>query len=281
MPPSPAPGREKLLTIETIALFLAFTVVLLAVGYSAYYLAFNTYVCAAAVLFFAALFLALKGWPMKGAFDLYFDYVKKPVGAAAFGIYLALHYFLYGIFLEDLLVSIYGYASRPGSGIYLSGAIFYPATPVNALLSLIEVPSVNMWAPPSFGITLPPFSLFMGFTIAVLVTANIALVSRIANCPRRKRLTAYIALPAIGIITGSSCCLALPIVFTLAVPAAAVVTYTAVSSYAAFFAFPIGTAVALWLNLRHSQTILGRISASPDSADSAGDVSAEKNGREG
>jgi hypothetical protein len=264
-------------TLTTVGIFLLLSVVAILIAYRVP-LSFNVYGAASAVFLFSALYVALREGPLRTAFERCWSYLHRPVGAAIFVSYLAIHYLLYGLFLEQLLLSTYGYAPiNAGSSVFLSTGLVNPETPVNVLLSMISVPALNLWIAPDYGMSLVPFSLFMGFLIAVLVTANIETVVHAASCPRPKRWTALYVLPTLGVAAGASCCLSLPILLTLVIPTVGALTYTVLASYAAFFLFPAATAYALYLNLHRTRILLeryGRLAAQvPHDPDPRGEVS--------
>lgn len=252
---------ENLPLTATILFFFTAAGILIWVAYGQH-LIFNTFAAASSVVFFAATYLVLRQTVMKGAFERFARYVRRPVGAIIFVGYLALHYFLYGLFLERLLIGFYGdVPGGPpgGSPLYLSTGLVYPEFPVGGFFSILSNPSVTLYISSNYGITLIPFSFFLGFLIAVLVIANIEVVSDVSICPASRRRRAYVVLPSLGIAVGSSCCLSLPVLVTLVIPAAGALSYTTAASYLAFFAFPVATAVALMLNLEHSRAILRQV----------------------
>ncbi len=256
---------EVLPLTTTVLLFLGASVVLIAAAYRAP-LVFNTYAAFSAVLFFAAGYIALRHGLWRTTFESCYGFVRRPLGAIIFVGYLVLHYFLYGLLLERVLEGYYGSVpsgNSAGVPVFLSTGLVYPESPLGALLSILSNPSVTIYLSPDYGVTLIPFSFFFGFVIAVLVTANIEVVRAAAACPPSRRRRAYLVLPVVGVAAGSSCCLSLPVLVTLLIPAAGAITYTLGASYVAFFLFPLATAYALHLNLEHSREILRRSTGLP------------------
>lgn len=251
-----APGPESRGTVLVAVGFFLAALVMLEIGYSVD-LVFNLYAAAASLFLFGALYLGLSEWLLKSTFARAYRYVRNPWGAAILVGYLAVHYLLYGFFLEKVLVGVYGFeAINVPATAYISSQLLGPPSIANAFLSVISFPSITLWFPPYFGVVLIPYGLFMGFLIGVLVVANLEIVHEISACPLGNRIRAAVFLPVAGVVSGASCCLSLPILLTVAVPATGALAYTAFASYFAFFAFPIVTAVALYANLYYTQNLI-------------------------
>lgn len=186
---------------------------------------------------------------------------KRRTGLGVLLLYLPVHLIVYGLLLEELLASVYGY---PGGvkapEVYLSYSPVYPVNAINALLGLAVTPSISIALPPYLGIDLAAYSVAMALVIGVLVAGNVQVVMGLGSaCSSRRKKATFIGLPALGLVSGASCCLSLPILLDLAVPAAGVVLLSSPASYIAYLVFPPATAVALAANFKAALRIRARL----------------------
>ncbi|MEM0288065.1 MAG: hypothetical protein QXG05_07875 [Nitrososphaerota archaeon] len=174
------------------------------------------------------------------------------------------HILLYGFILEAILVSIYGSVTFSSPTLFISSNLLYPISLANAVLGLAYNPNITLTIPPYFGAALTSFSFFMAIIIDMLILANVMKMGQIGKmCSIHKRARSYVAMPLIGIIAGASCCMSLPVLISIAVPAAATLTKSIWVYYMTYFLFPPLAAVVLKLNLNSSIKIELQLSENP------------------
>ncbi|MEM3267496.1 MAG: hypothetical protein QXR69_02275, partial [Conexivisphaerales archaeon] len=174
------------------------------------------------------------------------------------------HILLYGFILEAILVSIYGSVTFSSPTLFISSNLLYPISLANAVLGLAYNPNITLSIPPYFGAALTSFSFFMAIIIDMLILANVMKMGQIGNtCSIHKRARSYVAMPLIGIIAGASCCMSLPVLISIAVPAAATLTKSIWVYYMTYFLFPPLAVVVLKLNLDSSIKIELQLSENP------------------
>jgi hypothetical protein len=203
-------------------------------------------------------------YPLREITLLFVKYVRTIRGALVFVSYLAVHLFLYGLLLEGILI----YLSNDPQLIYQSSLSFtsilaYPVSVASILGDFAFNPSLNFSIPPSYSFALSLYSVGIAFVVAVLVVTNVMKVSEISDaCTINQRSRAFIVLPALGVIGGAACCISLPFLISLAVPAAAILSNSIGAYYLAYLGFPLATAIALKYNMDSTVRIASKQSLS-------------------
>lgn len=206
----------------------------------------------APTLFWYAVAVILFTYPLRGAFEGFLRYVRTPIGAGAFVLYLAVHILLYGFMLESILVSFF---DRPfvsaSANVFVTTSVFAPPSLSNAVIGLWFNPWITLTIPPTFSDAISFYSLTVAVIIAILIVANIGKTRELgAVCSAATRSRSMVILPALGIILGASCCLSVPVLVTVAAPSAAVLSSSLWVYDATYFFFPLFAIVILYLNLR-------------------------------
>lgn len=212
------------------------------------------------VIFWTALTILILAYPLRNTFVTAYRGLRKSyLLIALVPIYLAIHLLVYGILLEWILIGTFGGpVAYQTSGIFLSGSFsFYPHTFFNALLSLALSPSATYLIPPYFGATISTFAAFTAILIDILVVANVSLFLQVKS--RLKQVTGSVAVPLVGIVLGSVCCLSIPELISIAAPALSVTLFTPLGLAAQdllYYFLPLSVVVVLALNLNSLSRVL-------------------------
>jgi len=210
-------------------------------------------------LFWYGVTFLLLVYPLRSAARGFTRYIRTVSGAAVFTIYLVIHILLYGFLLEGILTSFLGkdFVST-GGGATLTTTVFTPPSVVNALLALWYNPWIAITIPPIFSTTLSLYSLVIAVMIDVLIVANIGKTVELGRaCSTGARSRSMVLFPALGIALGASCCLSVPLLFTVVVPSAAALASLLWVYDVTYFLFPPFAVVLLYLNL----TSVGKMTA--------------------
>lgn len=210
-------------------IYLLFTVIIL-VSFSEFYL--TTGVTAqssldrlvasiSSILFWAYIGGTLLMLPLRNAAKSALELMKSRTWAVALFVgYLILHLVIYGVLLELMLASIYNLSLPTGAPpilVYLSGNYAYTPHTLFAALETISLnPSVSLLFPLELGVVLGPFSVVSAVVIGILVISNIGQLVKLRGTV--KKLGLSIALPAIGVAGGASCCISIPALLAIASP---------------------------------------------------------------
>ena len=144
--------------------------------------------------------------------------------------------------------------------ISFSAILAYPESLVSVFVDFAFNPSLNLAIPPGFSLALSLYSFVVAIVIAVLVVTNVMKVIEMSRiCTLGQKSRAFLALPALGVIGGATCCLSIPFLISLVAPATAVVSGSIGVYYIAYLAFPIATAVALKYNLDSTMKIASKL----------------------
>ncbi len=212
------------------------------------------------VLFWYAVLLLLFCFPLRRAVSIAARAARTRLGAFVFWPYLGLHLFIYGFLLEAILAGIYGITLTIGPSFSIVTDAFVPPTALNALLDLSYSPSAVFTLPPALSGAFSLYSVSAAVVIDVLVVANVTEVIRLGELrTRRQKATSFVALPAVGVILGASCCLSLPALIALTYPSAAVTQSFQTVYSATYFLFPAFAGAVLYLNLRSVEGISRRL----------------------
>ncbi len=104
-----------------------------------------------------------------------------------------------------------------------------------------------------------PYTIFMGLLLGNLMGLNVSYITRLGLLRRRMGITrSLLVLPSVGVVSGASCCLALPTIilytFALSIPSIASPILLVLSSPTYFifvyYGLPVLSALALYVNLR-------------------------------
>jgi len=221
----------------------------------------NGYETLASFMFWSSIISLAFLFPLKKTVKLFFLYVRSIRAVALFAAYLVIHLFLYGLMLEGIL--IYLYRIPPTifqTSISFSAILAYPESLVSILADFAFNPSLNFAIPPGYSLALSLYSFAVAMVIGVLVVTNVMKVielSRICSVAQKSR--AFLALPALGVIGGATCCLSIPILISLVAPVTAVVSGSISVYYIAYLGFPVATSIALKYNLDSTIKIGSRL----------------------
>ncbi len=202
-------------------------------------------------LFWYGIAFLLLAYPLRGAARDFARYIRTASGAAVFAIYLVIHILLYGFLLEGILTSFLGkdFVST-AAGATLTTTVFTPPSVVNAALGLWYNPWIAITIPPAFETTLSLYSLVIAVVIDVLIVANIGKTRELGKaCSIGAKSRSMVVFPALGIAFGASCCLSVPLLFTVVVPSAAALASLLWVYDLTYFLFPPFAVVLLYLNL--------------------------------
>jgi len=203
-------------------------------------------------LFWYGVAFLLFAFPFRKAFDGFLNYIRTPLGAGVFAVYIAIHLVLYGFLLEVILASIYGSSYLAVSPAFFAATnVFSPPSFTSALLDLAYNPSIVVAIPPVFSAALSFYAISVALLVAVLVVTSIGETRVIGDiCTRGKKARSFVILPTLGIVFGASCCLSVAGLVSLAVPSAVELTSLLWVYFAVYFLLPPLAVVLLYLNLR-------------------------------
>jgi len=208
------------------------------------------------ILFWGGVVYLLLGNPLRRAVADFGLAVRTRLGAGVFLAYLTVHLILYGFLLEVILATSFGSSLLvvPQQALFIRTDTFLPPSLTSTLFDLSFNPSIVLTVQPLFTAALSMYSISMALIIAVLVVANVGRTRELGKLvSARKRAATFVALPALGIVLGASCCLSVAGIISLyALPLA---TYSALASslwlfYVTYFGLPSFAVAILFLNLR-------------------------------
>ena len=201
-------------------------------------------------------------FPLRYVLALFANYIKSLRGVLIFASYATVHLFLYGLILEGIIAYSFKIPSVINQAtISVTSIPLYPVTLTSILTGFGFNPSIDIFIPPVYVLALSFYIISLSFIIAVLVLTNIMKVVEIGkSCGRAFRSRSLILLPMLGVVGGAACCISLPVLITLAAPTTAILSGSPIVFYAAYFLFPIATAIGLKYNMDSTQRIATRIS---------------------
>jgi hypothetical protein len=215
----------------------------------------------APTLFWYAVAFLLFAYPLREALRIFLRNIGTAFGAGVFTLYLILHVLLYGFMLESILVSFF---DRPfvsaSTSVYVTTSVFAPSTLLNAIVGLWFNPWITLTFPPLFSDALSLYSVVIALVIAILIVANIGKTRELGKiCSTRLKSRTMVLFPALGIALGASCCLSVPILFSVVVPSAVVLSSSLWVYDATYFLFPPFAVILLYLNLYSVNRIATRV----------------------
>jgi hypothetical protein len=223
---------------------------------------FNFFEGSSSFIFWLAIVSLAFLFPLRKVGSLFVRYVRTLKGAAIFGSYLTVHLILYGLLLEGIIA--FSKKLPPFVNQFYASIASIPIYPVSASSILIGFafnPSIDIFVPPVFVIALSFYTLCISFIIAVLVLTNIMKVLEIGKiCGSAIKSRNLVLLPTLGVVGGAACCLSLPILISLSIPTAAVLSNSPIVWYSAYFLFPSLTAVGLKLNMDSTMRLATKLS---------------------
>lgn len=220
-------------------------------------------------LFWYAVGFLLFTYPFRGAFQIFRRHVRTRLGAGVFAAYLSTHVLLYGFLLEGILVSVFAQPFTTNHAtVYMTTSVFAPPTVFNAVLGLWFNPWVTITIPPSFVDSISFYSLAVAAVIAILIVANIGKARELGSIVSTKaKSRTLVILPVLGIVLGASCCLSVPILFTVDAPSVFLLSNPLWLYDITYFLFPLAGVALLYLNL-HSIGRITTIARRPEPRDS-------------
>ena len=213
-------------------------------------------------LFWYAVAFLLFAYPLRGAFQLFLRYIGTAFGAGVFALYLRpprpplrLHAGEHtGLVLRPPL------RLGTATSVYLTTSVFAPPSLLNAVVGLWFNPWVTLTIPPLFSDALSLYSVVIAIVIAILIVANIGKTRELGKiCSTRLKSRTMVIFPALGIALGASCCLSVPILFTIAAPSALALSSSLWLYDATYFLFPPFAVVLLYLNLYSVDRIAAKV----------------------
>lgn len=113
-----------------------------------------------------------------------------------------------------------------------------------------------------------PFSTFIGLILALLIGANIQKILELRRLLQRyKMTTALIAIPTLGVVSGTSCCLSLPsiVLYLIGLDFGIISSILPILASPIYFGFvwyglPIGSVLILLFNLRDLNKVINKLS---------------------
>lgn len=131
--------------------------------------------------------------------------------------YLATHYIVYSLLLEEILFSFYGTTySGISNFISLTYSPFFSHTIITVALSIFFNPTLVIFLKPGMLIELSAYSLSLGFLISLLVTSAVLRLLSLRKISIRKKAEIF-ALALLGIIAGAGCCVSIPLLIASAI----------------------------------------------------------------
>ncbi len=223
---------------------------------------FNPYEAVASLLFWLPLLFALFIYPLRYIVSLFTRYIRTVWGTLIFAIYLTVHLLLYGLILEGILLYIYKVPPIINQAAFSFSAILaYPQSFVTTLEDFAFNPALNVAIPPGYALGLTLYSFVVAIIVAVLVVTNVMKVRELSkDCSFGQKSRVFVALPALGVVGGATCCLSVPFLLSLFAPVTAIVSGSLAAYYVAYLAFPAATVVALKYNLDSTMRIASKLS---------------------
>jgi len=204
------------------------------------------------VIFWIVFTIAIFQFSLRDAIKIIFKSKKRKIAILIFIVYISIHYFVYSIALEDLLIFLF--PTNFGFTTFQATITFSPFTYPNvitAFLSLIYNPLITVIIPPYFTVVLSLYSIAFGLIIAVLVSSNLTKALEIFGLGKSFKYLAII--PLFGVISGAACCISIPYLIAFFIPAIGLVLLSSpLGSWtllALYVLLPPVTAIALRINL--------------------------------
>ncbi|BFH72787.1 hypothetical protein SJAV_07310 [Sulfurisphaera javensis] len=188
----------------------------------------------------------------KRFFDLTWNINKGRAYWISFSLYFLFHLILYGFFYYIILGAIIYY---PIYTIYVDASITPPLP--YFLYWISNSPSISIIIA-GYDMGIFPFTTFIGVILAFLIGSNIQKIMELKDMlTSYKRSTALIAIPALGVVSGTSCCLSLPslVIYFVALDLGMVSSVLPILASPIYFGFiwyglPISSVLILLFNLR-------------------------------
>lgn len=237
---------------------VAFSVVL---SYYSYYAPvsspFNPYEALASIIFWIGIVSLVLSFPLRSIFGQFANFIRTKRGLATFFSYSSVHLILYGLLLEGVLAYIYKIpAVATQFSYYFTSTPFYPLSFSSIITGFGFNPSLSLILPPTYNLALSLYSISLAFIIAIIVTSNVMRVTELGKmCTIAQKSRALVLLPALGVIGGAACCLSLPVLISLAAPAAIALSNSPITYYIAYFVFPPAAAIGLKFNMDSTNRI--------------------------
>ncbi|QKQ98993.1 hypothetical protein GWK48_00015 [Metallosphaera tengchongensis] len=185
-------------------------------------------------------------------------------------LYLSFHILLYGIFFNIVLAAGLGQSLEFFPYLSSGFGVSIPPKPLLFPYWVSTSPGVWFFIGP-FESDTTPYTLFLGFILALLIGANVESLLRLRKVIKAYKRTLLPAsmIPTVAIVSGASCCLSLPsiIIYVIGVASGTIYSLLGVLASPWFFAFsyfglPVGSLGILYLNLRDMQGWINRIERS-------------------
>lgn len=266
------------LSVATIfASLLIFSFALAWLAYTPKFIGlFSFYEGMASLLFWCSIVGLTFLFPMRYIASLFGKYIKSVRGVSIFASYMCVHLILYGLILEGIVAYSFNIPSAITQPVaYINSVPLYPINTISILAGFGFNPSVDLYIPPVYVLALSFYTISLSFIIAVLVLTNVMKVTEIGKaCGTAFRSRSLVILPALGVIGGAACCLSLPVLVSLAAPTTALISANPYVFYAAYFVFPVATAIGLKYNMDSTTRIASKVSRIADSRNPANEKNA-------
>jgi len=236
--------RAVIITLLLLVSLLAYALAK-STGYSVLILSTTS-----ALSFWSAILLLI---PKRFYNSTFFSLRKGKAYWITLSSYLIFHSILYGTFLTVLLgyVGFYPYFSW-GVGFAV------PPSPEYFIYWVASSPAFWMFIGP-YESDILPFTLVIGVILGLLLSANVQSIvelSRNVSVSRSRISSSIVAIPTLGVISGTACCISLPTIILLYVSLSigAVTSILPILSSPVYFNFvyfglPILSSVILYYNL--------------------------------
>ncbi|WP_054846213.1 hypothetical protein [Sulfuracidifex tepidarius] len=180
----------------------------------------------------------------------------------SFSLYLFFHVTLYGIFY-NIVLGGFNFFLYFGYGV---GAAV-PPPPYLFLYWVSTSPAFFTFIGP-YESDVTPYTVFIGLILAALIGANVEKIFELRRLlqERKRALSMLVAVPSLGVVSGTSCCLSLPsiLIYIAAVSTGTFSSVVAILSSPIYFSLtyfglPIASLALLVLNLRDMNKIIARL----------------------
>lgn len=214
---------------------------------------------ASSLFFWSAIALLI---PNKFFKMVWNDVKKTKAYWVPFSIYLFFHVTLYGIFYNLILG---GFNFFPYFGYGVGASI--PTPPYLFVYWVSLSPAFFSFIGP-YESDVTPYSLFLGLLLSTLIGANVQRIIELRKLikERKRSLITITAVPSLGVISGTSCCLSLPsiIIYVAAVSTGTFSSVVPILASPIFFTFsyfglPIASLALLVFNLRDINKVIRRL----------------------
>ena len=194
----------------------------------------------------------------KRFFELTWNIRKGKGYWVSFSLYLLFHVFLYGFFYYIILGDI---IYSPVYTIYVGASVTPPL--VYFPYWILNSPAVGIIIA-GYEMGIFPFTTFIGILLALLLGANIEKILELKNVLSSfKRSTVLVAIPTLGVVSGTSCCLSLPslVLYFIGLDLGVISSILPILASPIYFAFiwyglPISSVLILLFNLRDLNKVL-------------------------